>query len=39
MSHLNETIIGNVRLICGDAMQVLPELQERSVQCCVTSPP
>lgn len=28
-----------VRIICGDALQVLPTLAARSVHCCMTSPP
>lgn len=29
----------NYKIICGDALDVLPTLSPNSVQCCVTSPP
>lgn len=36
---VHETTIGNARILTGDSRQVLPLLDSRTVQCCVTSPP
>jgi DNA modification methylase len=35
----NPVVIGNATLYQGDALAVLSELPDESVQCCVTSPP
>ena len=36
---MNPVVIGNATLYLGDALTVLRELPDCSVQCCVTSPP
>ena len=30
---------GDVEILLGDSRNILPQLETRSVQCCVTSPP
>lgn len=36
---MEKVIIGNAELLTGDSLSVLKTLPEKSIQCCVTSPP
>lgn len=34
-----KTTLGDVTILTGDSLKLLPTLEEESIQCCVTSPP
>lgn len=36
---MEKVVIGNAELLTGDCISVLKTLPNKSVQCCVTSPP
>ncbi len=39
VKQMNPEVIGNATLYLGDALEVLKQLPDESVHCCVTSPP